>query len=106
MCLRIKFYNPQRPGRAKLLKSLYPSVHVLVLRSYYFITVLYLRICMIGWLLSYVKTTNCWKEYVALSGPHYRYLLPDAVCTLYTFIKHLKGLSYEIDFKNVDENWS
>ncbi len=84
MCARIKFCNHQRPGRAKLLKSLYPTVHVLVLRSYYFITVLYLRICMIGWLLSCVNTTNCWKEYVALSGP------PGAIGHLGTFFQFLK----------------
>jgi hypothetical protein len=28
MCLRIKFCNHQRPRRAKLLKSLYPSKHM------------------------------------------------------------------------------
>jgi hypothetical protein len=56
---------------------------------------------MIGWLLSYVNTTNCWKKYVAFAGPHYQYLLSGA---MYTFIGHLKGLSHEIDFKNVVEN--
>ncbi len=30
MYLRIKFFNQQRPGRNKLLKSLYPNAHAYV----------------------------------------------------------------------------
>ncbi len=30
MFLTIKFYNHQRPGRAKLLKSLYPNAHGII----------------------------------------------------------------------------
>jgi hypothetical protein len=92
MCLRIKFCNHKRPGRTKLLKSLFPIVHAHWCILFYFKVPI--QLCLFY--------SNKSLHMFALTGSELNYAL-DKLLEFQHELKEQKQCLYSVGF--VRQSW-